>query len=505
MEEQFNASSTNPVDLLVIGGGINGCSIARDAVGRGLSVTLCDMNDLASATSSYSSKLIHGGLRYLENYEFKLVHDALAEREVLMHSAPFLIHPLKFILPYEKHLRSPWLLRIGLFLYDHLSKRHAIPGSKKEFFKWGNPQNALARQFQFGYSYYDCQTDDARLTVLCARDAFEQGATILTHTYCSDLKHDGRLWSVTLQDQLDGRVSTVQARAVINAAGPWVDHVNNTIAKIDMHCITRLVQGSHIVVPKLYEGYHAYILQNEDGRIVFAIPYLDHFTLIGTTDVEYHGDPTQVHITQSEIDYLCHSMNSYFHKKITPSDIVWSYAGVRALYDDGANKPSNTTREYHLELHAQDTPPYLAVFGGKLTTCRVLAEDVVNHLNSFFPNMSRCETHDAFLPGGDLGMPWDQFLTTLATQYPWLPETLRHRYARAYGNNLHALIGDATSLAELGIHFGADLYEHEVLYWIENEWAHCSDDMLWRRSKLGLFLTEEQVNTLKNYLDEPTQ
>lgn len=502
MNDQSKTNTNSPVDLLIIGGGINGCAIARDAAGRGLSVMLCEMGDIASATSSWSSKLIHGGIRYLESYEFKLVREALNEREVLMKSAAFLIHPLKFILPYEKHLRSPWLLRTGLFIYDHLGKRSTILGSQKETFTPNDPENALDSRFTFGYSYYDCQTDDARLTLLCARDAHEHGANILTHTQCTSLTHDGQLWTATLHDQLDHSSTTVQARSIVNAAGPWVDHVNHDITHINTTAKTQLVQGSHIVVPKLYEGFHAYILQNKDGRIIFSIPYLNQFTLIGTTDVSYKGDPAKVTITEKEIQYLCNSINSYFQKNICASDIVWSYSGVRALYDDHANNPSKTTREYHLQLHSDKTPPYLAVFGGKITTCRILAQDAMQRLQPFFSHMGHSWTQDAYLPGGNLNMSWPQFITQLEKDYPWLPSSLCKRYASAYGTYTHSLIGDATSLQDLGMHFGADLYEHEVLYWIQNEWAQNVDDMLWRRSKLGLFLDEAGVAKLKDYICE---
>ncbi len=502
MHEQSKSTPHEPIDLLVIGGGVNGSAIARDAAGRGLVVTLCEQGDIAAATSSWSSKLIHGGLRYLEQYEFKLVREALIEREVLMHSAPFLIHPLKFILPYEKHLRSPWLLRTGLFLYDHLAKRSAIAGSRKERFTANDPENALNEHFTFGFSYYDCQTDDARLTLLYALDAYAHNATILTHTQCIQLTHDGSLWTATLYDRLSETSTTLQARAVVNASGPWVDLVNHNIAAIQTNCRTRLVQGSHIVVPKLYEGFHAYILQNQDGRIIFAIPYLEQFTLIGTTDIEYTGDPQNARITESEINYLCQNINAYFQKQISQADIIWSYSGVRSLFDDHADAPSTTTREYHLQLHTQSTPPYLCVYGGKITTSRVLAEHALKLLHPFFPELAPAWTKNAFLPGGDLGATWNEFLDQVKQRYPWLPEVLGQRYARAYGSNIHLLIGDAHCLDDLGLYFGANLYEHEVLYWIQNEWAQSVEDILWRRSKLGLFLDEAGVQKLKAYIGE---
>lgn len=489
------------VDLLVIGGGINGCGIARDAAGRGLSVTLCEMNDIASATSSYSSKLIHGGLRYLENYEFKLVSEALKEREVLMTSAPFLIHPLQFILPYEKHLRAPWMLRTGLFLYDHLSKRKKIPSSKKITFNPMDPENALNEQFKFGFSYYDCQTDDSRLTLLNALDAQNHGANILTYTQCTQLFEQDQAWHATLRNTRDNTEHTLQARAVINATGPWVSVTNQQLAHIQTNSHIELVQGSHIIVPKLYEGYHAYILQNKDNRIVFAMPYYDQFTLIGTTDVAYHGDPENVHITSHEINYLCDIINYYFKKQIHPNDIFSSFAGVRSLYDNHAENPSKTTREYRLELAKNVSAPYLTVFGGKITTFRTLAEHVMSLLIPYFPHMTAPWTHNASLPGGDLdGDTWPTFQNNMKQQYAWLPDTLRTRYTRAYGSRIHELLKGTASLQDLGKHMGAGLYEHEVHYWLEHEWAHTVDDMIWRRSKLGLFLTEQQIQKLEEIL-----
>lgn len=489
------------IDLLVIGGGINGCGIARDAAGRGLSVTLCEMNDLASATSSWSSKLIHGGLRYLEHYEFKLVSEALKEREVLMSSAPFLIHPLQFILPYEQHLRSPWVLRLGLFLYDHLAKRKQIPGSGKVIFNSNDPANALNDNFKFGFSYYDCQTDDSRLTLLNALDAKAHSADILTYTKCTSLIEQGTFWLATLQNTRDKTEQLIKARAVVNATGPWVSLTNQQIAHIDTKSEVKLVQGSHIIVPKLYKGNHAYILQNKDNRIVFAIPYCDQFTLIGTTDVTYQGDPAYVSIKPAEIDYLCNIINYYFKKQISKNDVMSSFSGVRSLYDDKADTPSKTTREYHLELTKNVSAPYLTIFGGKITTFRTLAEHVMQLLTPHFPHMKPKWTQHALLPGGDLdGYSWLQFLAHIKQQYPWLPDSLRTRYAKAYGSNLHQLLAGATSVADLGTLIGSDLFLREVHYWINQEWAHTVEDMIWRRSKLGLFLTENEIKTLESYL-----
>ncbi len=477
------------VDLLIIGGGINGCGIACDAAGRGLSVTLCEMGDIASATSSWSSKLIHGGLRYLETYDFKLVHEALKEREIIMQKAPFLTHPLKFILPYEKHLRSPWLLRLGLFLYDHLALRKKIPGSKKIIFSKRYVDNPLRKEFTFGFSYYDCQTDDSRLTLLNALSAQEQGATILTYTKCTSLTLKENLWTAQLRDET-GLETTVHARAVINSTGPWVEEFNQEIARIKTKYHIQLVQGSHIVVPKLYEEDHAYILQNADNRIVFAIPYLQKFTLIGTTDTEYQGDPAQAHITTEEKIYLCDIINHYFKKKIDEADIVWSYSGVRPLFHEKNTAPSKQTREYHLEISKPDQAPYISIYGGKITTYRVLAEDVLHLLQPYFPHMSAPWTEHAALPGGDLqNLSPARYLARLKKHYAWLPADQLTRYFHAYGSRIEKLLEGAQSLEDLGQHYGADLYQREVDYWTEHELANTWEDMLWRRSKLGLWVS----------------
>lgn len=492
-------------DLLVIGGGINGAGIAADASGRKLSVTLCEMGDLASATSSWSTKLIHGGLRYLENYEFKLVKHALHEREVLMFKAPHLIQPLKFILPHEKHLRPSWMIRIGLFLYDHLATRVSLPSSKTENFKKVPEGKALRNDFKKGFSYYDCRTDDARLVVLNAMAAKQNGANILTRTKCVSLKRDNNLWSAVLENVKTGEQTNVLANAVVNAAGPWVADVLHNVAHIESNAAVKLVKGSHIVVPKLFEGDHAYILQNQDNRIVFAIPYQQHFTLIGTTDVNYTGDPSAVTISEEEKTYLCNIINRYFDKTIQPSDIVWAYAGVRPLYDDASNNLSKITREYRLEMDTKvDTLPLLSVFGGKLTTFRRLADDAMNRLEPYLNNTDASWTATAKLPGGDLGVDsFEAFFDALKARYAFMPDDLLQRLAESYGSLCHTILKDCDSMADLGTHFGAGLYQKEVDYLFRFEWAETAEDILWRRSKLGLQLQSDQdaIERLTQYIE----
>lgn len=489
-------------DLLIIGGGINGCGIAADAAGRGLKVVLCEAEDLASGTSAWSSKLIHGGLRYLEQGAFKLVHDALKEREILLKKAPFLIHPLEFILPHEAHLRPAWMIQTGLFLYDHLAKRKHIPRSKKIRLNSKGKRNPLQSQYQTGFSYYDCQTDDARLTLLNALAAKQAGAEIHTRMRCQTIKACDQHWLVCCQDTLQKTEHQFQAKTIVNAAGPWVESINQ-LAEMQPDCHVQLVQGSHIVVPKLYEGEHAYILQNSDERIVFAIPYLNHFTLIGTTDLNYQGEPRRAKITPEETNYLCDIINHYFRTTLTPNNICWSFSGVRPLYQHhGEKKPSKATREYHLGLsHSRTQLPFLSVYGGKITTFRVLAEAVLAQLKPYLPPHGTPWTAEAPLPGGDLGSDFQAFLKTLYREYSWLPKSQCRRYALAYGTNIRALLSEAGQLRDLGRHFGADLYEREVLYWIANEWAQSSEDMLWRRSKLGLFLSDAEQAALAEYLD----
>lgn len=487
-------------DLLIIGGGINGCSIARDAAGRGLSVCLCEMGDFANATSSWSSKLIHGGIRYLENFEFKLVKESLQEREILMRSAPFLTHPLEFILPHESHLRPAWMIRIGLFLYDNLSKRTLIPGSKQ--LNLSKMNTSLKTSFKTGFSYYDCQTDDSRLTLLMGLDAERHGAQLHTYTRCNALTHNTNQWTATLTNQLSQSTMTAHAKMVINATGPWADLFNQTIAKTHTTPSLKLVQGSHIIVPKLYDAPYAYILQNEDKRIVFAIPYQHDYTLIGTTDTEFSGDPKTCHITNHEIDYLCHIINHYFKQSISPTEVIWQYAGVRALYDNHTGTAQTTTRDYHLDLKSNTHPPYLTIFGGKLTTSRKLAEDVMNTISPYFNHLGNQWTTTATLPGSDPELKTlEEYISSMKAKYNWLPQALLNRYVNAYGNRTEELLANCYRLSDLGEHFAVDLYEKEIKFWQTHEHAKTVDDMLWRRSKLGLKLTAAECDKLAHWLN----
>jgi glycerol-3-phosphate dehydrogenase len=485
-------------DLLIIGGGINGCGIARDAAGRGLSVTLCESGDIASATSSWSSKLIHGGLRYLETYQFKLVRQSLHERAILMNMAPFLIKPLEFILPHEPHLRSPLLLRLGLFLYDHLKRCPSIPKSKKINLTTHTLNNPLKSHLSSGFSYYDCQTNDARLTLLNAIDAKQHGANILTYTHCELLEKYDTDWRATVTSK-DGTQQFITAKAVINATGPWADQFNQKIAGLNMASALKLVQGSHIIVPQLYQGQHAYILQHQDHRIVFAIPYLNRFTLIGTTDTEFKGNPNNAHITNDETHYLCNIINHYFKKNITPQSIVSSYSGVRALYNDDSDNPSKTSRDYHLSLETTQ-PAFLCVYGGKLTTFRSLAEDTLDKLKPYFPNMGKPWTARSALPGGDLnGLSVKDYTAQLQAEYAWLGDQQLERYIGAYGSYTQRLLGNACNYSDLGKRIGADLYEAEIEYWKQHELAKTSEDMLQRRSQFRRILSSDEINRVKAY------
>jgi glycerol-3-phosphate dehydrogenase len=482
------APAATECDLLVIGGGINGVGIARDAAGRGLKVVLCERGDLAGGTSSASSKLIHGGLRYLEQYEFRLVREALAEREVLLGIAPHIARPMRFVLPHNGGLRPAWMIRIGLFLYDHLARRSKLPGSAGLDLR-RRPEGApLKTTLGKGFVYSDCWVDDARLVVLNAMDAAARGAEILTRTACTAARREGDAWQATLAAE-DGTQREISARGLVNAAGPWVSEVQSQVLGANAEDHLRLVQGSHIVVPKLYEGEHAYILQNPDERIVFVIPYEGEFTLIGTTDIPYQGDPAKVQISTEEIAYLCTSVDRYFERPVTPADVVWSYSGVRPLYDDSAKNPSAVTRDYVFDVTGggDGTAPLLSIFGGKLTTYRRLAEHALEKLGPFLGVPERSWTGTAPLPGGDFpNGDIATFTATLATKHPWLPPELVRRYARSYGTRAEAIIGPARSLADLGEHFGAGLYAREVEYLVAEEWARCPDDILRRRTKLVL-------------------
>lgn len=485
-------------DLLVIGGGVNGCGIARDAAGRGLKVCLVEKDDLASATSSASTKLIHGGLRYLEQYDFKLVSESLNERERLLKGAPHIIWPLEFILPHEPHLRPFWLIRTGLYLYDFLGKREVLPGSKGVNFKTHISGRPLKRKFTKGFSYADCWVEDSRLVVLSAKDAAEKGANILTRTECVSLKADKDHWVADIEDTYTKQTQKITAKCVVNAAGPWVRKFidQNNLAQQNT-LKTRYSKGSHIVVPKFYEGDHAYILQQPDKRIVFAIPYEQNFTLVGTTDAIYDGDPHDAEISEEEKQYLCDAINRSFDKQTTIDDIVWHYSGVRPLLDSGDEDLSNVTRDYKLDLEESFGPPILNVFGGKLTTFRKLSEQAVDKISEFFPNIKERWTKQAYLPGGQIeNADFEAFLAKIIEEYSWADQKMLRRYARAYGAKIYDILQNAASEKDLGEHYGDDIYEAEIRYLILEEWAKELEDILWRRSKLGLHISLQTKEAL---------
>lgn len=493
-------------DLLVIGGGINGAGIARDAAGRGLKVVLCERGDLAEATSSASTKLIHGGLRYLERYEFRLVREALAERERLMGLAPHIVWPLRFVLPHDAGLRPAWMLRLGLFLYDHLSRLRALPGSESLDLHRVPAGAPLREHLTRGFAYSDCWVEDSRLVVLNAMDARERGAEIRTRTSVEAAFRDGTVWSVTLRDGASGRAETLRAGMIVNAAGPWVGETLARTLGLEGRASLRLVKGSHIVVRRLFEGAQGYILQQPDRRIVFAIPYEGDFTLIGTTDVPHDGAPGPVRITEEETRYLCACVNRSFRAAIGPGDVVWSFSGLRPLYDDAAASASAVTRDYVLDVADRDGRlPVLSVYGGKITTYRRLAEHALARLRPYLAGLAPAWTGNAALPGGDIpGGDVEGFLADLLARRPFLPPATARRLVRAYGTRTDRVLGAARDLADLGRDFGEGLSEAEVAYLVAEEWARDPDDILWRRSKLGLRLAPEGRARLIAYLaDRP--
>ena len=496
--------STAPAyDLAIIGGGINGAGIARDAAGRGLRVLLCEQDDLAAHTSSASSKLIHGGLRYLEYYEFRLVGKALAEREVILKSAPHIVWPLRFVMPHVKTLRPAWMIRIGLLLYDHLDlgKRKLLPGSQGIDLRTHPAGAPLDTHLTKGFVYSDAWVEDSRLVILNALDAAERSTDVLTRTRCVGAERSDERWRLTLRSSTDNGERSVLARALVNATGPWVAQFLDDVVHRPQHLKIRQVKGSHIVVPRLFEHGYAYIFQNVDRRIVFAIPYEGDYTLIGTTDLSYEGDPADVAISADEIDYLCDLANRYFIRKIDGDDVVWAYSGVRPLVDDGADNVSAVTRDYVLDLDA-DGPPLLSIFGGKITTYRKLAEDSLDTLAPVMGIGGPAWTgNGAPLPGGDMEhADFEGFAAGFAAAAPWLPPTMARRYARTYGTRATGVIGNAASLDDLGEHFGGGLYAAEVEYLVANEWARTAEDVLWRRTKLGLHTPPETAKRLAAFL-----
>jgi len=491
------APSHDVFDIAIIGGGINGCGIARDAAGRGWSVFLCEANDLASGTSSASTKLVHGGLRYLERYEFRLVRESLREREVLWSIAPHVVWPLRFVLPYHQGLRPAWVLRLGLFLYDHIGGRKRLPATRTVRLRRDPAGRMLKPDYTLGFEYSDGWVEDSRMVVLNARDAADRGAAVRTRTRCIGAERADGLWRLRLQDG-SGVEKVVQARALVNAAGPWVGEVLETVVHAAARPPVRLVKGSHVVVPRLYPEDHCYIFQNADGRIFFVIPYERDFSLIGTTDLDYEGDPADVSASTEEVAYLCRGASEYFNTPVLPDQVVWSYSGVRPLYDDGASKAQAATRDYVLNLDvAQGQAPLLSIFGGKITTYRRLAEAVLARLAPMLPQRPGLPpgwTGTTPLPGGNF--PVDGFEATLAAlrgRYPFVAAATLRRLLRAYGTCVDELLGPATSAEALGRVFGADLTEAELRYLVLREWVQTAEDVVWRRSKLGLRMTPQEI------------
>lgn len=487
----------NTYDLVVIGGGVNGAGIARDASGRGLKVLLCEKDDLAQHTSSASTKLVHGGLRYLEHYDFMLVRHALGEREVLLRAAPHIIWPLRFILPHHKELRPRWLIRLGLFIYDHLGGRKLLPASHGVDLEKHVSGEALKDVYTRGFEYSDCWVQDARLVTLNVMDAAERGCDVRVRTEVTDIIRGDGQWAVKLQDHLSGQASEVCARAIVNASGPWVEKTLNLDEDHDSRHGVRLVKGSHVVVPKLFDHPYTYIFQNADNRILFAVPYENDFTLLGTTDVEIHAEPGSEKIEDSEVDYILDNASEYFKTPISKDQIIWTYSGVRPLYDDASDNASKVTRDYKLDLDTRKGAPILSVYGGKITTFRKLAEQAVDMLKPELNFTETAWTSPVALPGGDIpDANYDAFLAQSAQRYAWLDEVLLNDYCRNYGTRIGSVLGEAQSMDELGHHFGGPLYQAEVDYLIAQEWARSAADILWRRSKKGLHTpagTEEQL------------
>nr|MDJ0613599.1 glycerol-3-phosphate dehydrogenase [Rhizobiaceae bacterium] len=483
-----------------------GCGIARDAVGRGYSVGLAEMNDLGSGTSSWSTKLIHGGLRYLEHFEFRLVREALMEREVLLKMAPHIIWPLRFVLPHHKGLRPAWLLRLGLFLYDNLGGRKILPGTRVLDLKSDEAGVPLKDQFTKAFEYSDCWVNDSRLVILNAMDARKRGAEIRTRTKVESVNQSDDTWEITLRSTQSGEQNTVFARLIVNAGGPWVDEIlKKSMGKNDVKNI-RLVQGSHIVIRKKFDHPRAYFFQNSDERIFFGIPYEQDYTLIGTTDQDYTGELSDVKISSDEIDYLCEGASHYFKEPITRDDIVWTYSGVRPLYDDGASKAQEATRDYVLKTEGEGALKYINIFGGKITTYRRLAESMLEKIGDAIGAKGAPWTMESVLPGGEFEVSdFDNLVADVTKRFPFLDVGLAHRLVRAYGTAAFDILGEAKSSDDLGEDFGHGLREAEVRYLIEQEWAQTADDVLWRRSKLGIRFTEDQKSRLEDFMSQNKQ
>jgi glycerol-3-phosphate dehydrogenase len=486
-------------DVLVVGGGINGAGIARDAAGRGWKVLLCEQHDLGAHTSSSSTKLIHGGLRYLEYYDFKLVRKSLHEREILLEAAPHIVRPLRFVLPHDAHLRPAWMIRAGLFLYDHLAKRRILADSEGVDLRRHPAGRALDARYRKGFIYSDAWVDDARLVVSTALDAAERGAAILTRTCCTRVEPHEGAWKATLS-QADGRTASVHARTVVNAAGPWVAQFLDAASPRPAGHHPRMIKGSHIVVPRLFEHDYAYLFQAPDGRVVFGIPYERDFTLIGTTECDYAGDLATPAIDPAEIDYLLDMANRYFSRNLSRDDVAWTFAGLRPLLAASTDDPKSVTRDYVLEM-SESPAPLLSVYGGKLTTYRKLAEDVVGMLAPRLHLDGGAWTAHVPLPGGDLPKAdFPEFLAACGRRHPWLPQPLCERYARAYGTRIERVLGEARRLADLGEEIVPGLYAAEVRHLCRDEWARTAEDILWRRTKLGLHLPADATAIVDRWL-----
>ncbi len=493
-------TDTKTVDLVVIGGGINGAGVARDAAGRGLSVLLCEKDDLAMHTSSASTKLIHGGLRYLEHYDFKLVRHALQEREVLLRSAPHIIWPLRFILPHHRDLRPRWMIRLGLFLYDHIGGRKMLPASHSVNLRKHVSGQSLKDQYTSGFEYSDCWVQDSRLVVLNAQDAAERGADVRVRTECTDLTATDDAWQVELFDKSTAQKTVVTASSVINASGPWVEATLDLQQSNKSRHGVRLVKGSHVIVPRLFNHDYTYTFQNADGRVLFAVPYEHHYTLLGTTDIEVEGDPGAVDIEQREIDYICEAAGEYFEKPIDPASVIWSYAGVRPLYDDASENASHVTRDYVIHM-TKSGPPMISIFGGKITTYRKLSEEVVDMVLPVLQQSADAWTSRSHLPGGDIAnADFDTFHSELKSRLAWMPEAVLADYARNYGTRIDDLLAGAESVSDLGEDFGGGLYEVEVRYLVRSEWARTADDILWRRSRKGLHVSAAGIAKLEQWM-----
>ncbi|WP_420584219.1 glycerol-3-phosphate dehydrogenase [Ruegeria sp.] len=512
-------------DLFIIGGGINGCGIARDAAGRGLSVSLAEMNDLASATSSASTKLFHGGLRYLEYFEFRLVREALIERETLLRAMPHISWPMRFVLPYHadmrfdsetptsrllstvmpwmKGRRPAWLIRLGLFMYDHLGGRKILPGTASLDLRAAPEGRVLQDKFETAYEYSDCWIEDSRLVVLNARDAEARGADIMTRTEVLSAERVDDLWKVTVQSRDSDQTRVIWSRMLINAGGPWVGDIIQTKIYVNSREGVRLVRGSHIVTPRLFDHDKCYFFQGEDGRIIFAIPYERDFTLIGTTDQD-HSDPSEPPVcTEEEQEYLCAFASKYFKRPVTREDIVWTYSGVRPLYDDGASSATAATRDYTLKVDAHSGAPVLNVFGGKITTYRRLAEHALEKVAEHFPDLPGAWTAGVALPGGDFPVDGVQDLVAgLEADYCFLDRAWAERLVRAYGTDARILLGDAATTEDLGEGFGATLTARELEWLMDKEYARTAEDVVWRRNKLGLRLSAEQIARIQTWMDQ---